>query len=128
MLGLIKRSSNFIMHSRRKRTLYLSMFRSQFEHCSVIWCPVTATKPYDFEVVQKNAIKWILNEEFISYSNYETYLKKCMDVNILPISKHFDLTDFFIKTKLLRIYIAIIITKIKRPLKPCKFLKGCSTW
>ena len=35
---------------------------------------------------------------------------------------------FLLKTKLSRIYIAIIITKIKRPLKPCKFLKGCSTW
>ena len=32
-----------------------------------------------------------------------------------------------LKTKLSKIYIAIIITKIKRPLKPCKFLKGCST-
>ena len=35
---------------------------------------------------------------------------------------------FLLKTKLSRIYIAIIITKIKLPLKPCKFLKGCITW
>ena len=105
MLGLIKRTSHFIMHSRRKRTLYLSMVRSQFEHCSVIWCPVTASKLYDFEVIQKNAIKWILNKEFISYSNYETYLKKCMDVNILPISKHFDLTDFCFFHKIVNCYV-----------------------
>ena len=57
MLGLIKHTSHFIIPSRRKRTLYLSMVRSQFEHCSVIWCPVTASKLYDFVVVQKNAIK-----------------------------------------------------------------------
>ena len=57
------------------------MVRSQFEHCSI------------FGVIQKNAIKWILNEEFSSYSNYEIYLRKCMEVNILPISKHFDLRD-----------------------------------
>ena len=62
------------------------MVRSQFEHCSIIWCPVTASKLNDFEVVQKNAIKWILNEEFGSYYNYEIYLRKCMEVNILAIS------------------------------------------
>ena len=45
------------------------------------------------KLFKKNAIKWILNEEFSSYSNYEIYLRKCMGVNILPISKHFDLRD-----------------------------------
>ena len=93
MLGLTKRTCHFLINSKRKRTLYLIMVRSQFEHCSAIWRPVSATELNKFEVIQKNAIKWILNEEFISYSNNETYLKKCMDVNILPISKHFDLRD-----------------------------------
>ena len=66
MLGLIKRTCHFLTHSKRKRTLYLSMVRSQFERCSIIWCQVTASKLNDFEVIQKNAIKWILNEEFTS--------------------------------------------------------------
>ena len=90
MLGLTKRTCNFLVNSTCKRTLYLSMVRSHFEHCSIIRRPVTATQLNNFKVIQKNAIKWILNEEFLSYFNYETYLKKCMDVNILPISKHFD--------------------------------------
>ena len=93
MLKLIKRTCHFLRHSKRKRTLYLIMVRSQFEHYSIIWCPVTASGLDKFEAVQKNAIKWILNEEFTSYSDYDTYLQKCMEVNILPISKHFDLTD-----------------------------------
>ena len=93
MLGLIKRTCHFLVHSKRKRTLYLTMVRSQFEYCSIIWCPVTASGLVKFEAVQKNAIKWILNEEFTSYSDYDTYLQKCKEVNILPISKHFDLTD-----------------------------------
>ena len=93
MLGLIKRTCHFLVNSKRKRTLYLSIVRSQFEHCSIIWCPVTASKLNDFEIIQKNAIKRILNEEFSSYSNYEIYLRKCMEANILPISKHFDLRD-----------------------------------
>ena len=69
------------------------MVRSQFEHCLIIWCPVTASGLAKFEAVQEITIKWILNEEFTSYSDNDTYFQKCMEVNILPISKHFDLTD-----------------------------------
>ena len=107
MLGLTKRTCHFLVNSRRKRTLYLSMVRSHFEHCSIIWRPLTATQLNNFEVIQKNAIKWILNEEFLSYSNYETYLKKCMDVNILPISKHFDLGDLCFFHKIVHDYVPI---------------------
>ena len=85
------------------------MVRSQLEHCSPIWRPVTSTQISRFESVQKSAIKWILNEEFISYSDSETYIKKCKEINILPISKKFDLNDLvffhkiingFVETKL----------------------------
>ena len=38
-LGLTKRSCFFVHDKRRKRSLYLAMVRSQFEHCSVIWAP-----------------------------------------------------------------------------------------
>ena len=109
MLSLTKRTCHFLINSKRKRTLYLTMVRSQFEHCSAIWRPVSATQLNKFEVIQKNAIKWILNEEFISYSNNETYLKKCMDINILPISKHFDLRDLCLFHKIVNDLIPIKI-------------------
>ena len=107
--GLTKRTCHFLINSKRKRTLYLTMVRSQFEHCSAIWRPVSATELNKFEVIQKNAIKWILNEEFISYSNNETYLKKCMDIHILPISKHFDLRDLCLFHKIVNDLIPIKI-------------------
>ena len=34
-----------------------------------------------------DSLKWILNEEFISYSDNKTYIRKCKEINILPISK-----------------------------------------
>ena len=74
MLGLIKRG-HFVVSNYRKRTLYLTLVRSQFEHFSVIWRPVTPTQISKFEALQKNAIKWILNEEFLSYSDYNVYIK-----------------------------------------------------
>ena len=67
--------------------------RFESEHCSPIWRPVTSTQISRFESVQKSKIKWILNEEFISYLDNETYIKKCKEINILPISKKFDLND-----------------------------------
>ena len=62
------------------------MVRSQFEHCSIIWRPVSDTQLQKFESLQKNGIKWILNESCFSYADKEIYLRKCKDINILPIS------------------------------------------
>ena len=105
MLGLTKRTCHFEVSNHRKRTLYLAMVRSQFEHCSAIWRPVTPTQISRFESVQKNAIKWILNEEFISYSDNETYIKKCKEINILPISKKFNLNDLVFFHKIINGYV-----------------------
>ena len=46
-----------MLSSQRKRTLYLAMVRSQFQHCSVIWRPVTSSQIHKFEAIQKNAVK-----------------------------------------------------------------------
>ena len=35
--GLVKRTCHFVKDIRRRRTLYLTLVRSQFEHCSPIW-------------------------------------------------------------------------------------------
>ena len=107
MLGLMKRTCHFVVSNHRKRTLYLAMVRSQFEHCSPIWRPITPTEISKFECIQKNAIKWILNEEFISYSNCETYIKKCRDINILPINKKFDLNDILLFHKIVNGFVTI---------------------
>ena len=65
LFGITKRSCNFVMDRSRKRCLYLAMVRSQFEHCSIIWRPKLQYQIDKFEKLQKSAIKWILNEDFI---------------------------------------------------------------
>ena len=93
MLGLTKQTCHFLLNSTRKYTLYISLVRSQFKHCSAIWRPDNITQLQKFETIQKNAIKWILNEEFLSYSDEELYIGKCMQVKLLHIDKIFDLRD-----------------------------------
>ena len=83
ILGITKRTCHFITDPNKRRSLYLSLVRSQFEHCSIIWRPVTETEISAFEKLQKKAIRWILNELYQHYDN-ETYLLKCSQIKIVP--------------------------------------------
>ena len=40
MLGFTKRTCHFISDTRKRRSLYLSLVRSNFEHASIIWRPI----------------------------------------------------------------------------------------
>ena len=82
--GLTKRTCHFVRDNRRRRALYLSLIRSQFEHCSPVWRPIHKTMIDKLESLQKKCIKWILSEEFLSYTSYDVYLGKCRQVRILP--------------------------------------------
>ena len=106
-LGLTKRSCFFVNDKRRKRSLYLAMVRSQFEHCSVIWAPKLQREIDSFEKIQKRAVKWILRQEYCSYSDVATYYSKCKEVNILPLSKHFEVNDLTFFHKILNGHIDI---------------------
>jgi hypothetical protein len=99
--GLTKRTCFFVNDFRRKRTLYLSLIRSQFEHCSVIWRPTTQTMLDKFENFQKKCIKWILSEEPMHYDSREIYLLKCREARILPLEKRFDLNDLILFFKVI---------------------------
>ena len=94
--GLTKRTCSFVNDTRRKRTLYLTLVRSQFEHCSPIWRPTGKINTQKFESFQKMCIKWILSEEHLSYYSYDEYIRKCRQVNILPMEHKFDLNDLIL--------------------------------
>ena len=99
-LGLVKRNGHIVSDPKCRRALYLTLVRSQFENCSVIWRPCTKSLSDKLESLQKRAIKWILSEEGHSYSS-EIYLKKCKFLDILPLSRKFDLNDLIFLHKVL---------------------------
>ena len=82
--GLMRRTCHFIKNRRQRRSLYLAMVRSQFEHCSSLWFSCSATMVEKLESLQKRCMKWILNEEFHSYSP-EIYYTRCRELDILPL-------------------------------------------
>ena len=98
MLGMTKRTCHFVFDRGKKRMLYLTLVRSNFEHCSTIWRPVNIVDLSKFEALQKRAIRWINSEEAYRYSD-EIYAIRCREANILPLQLHFELNDlvFFYK-------------------------------
>lgn len=91
-LGLLRRTCNFVKNTRQRRSLYIAMVRSQFEHCSSLWSSCSSTVLDKFESLQKRGIKWILDEEFLSYHS-DTYYAKCKLLDILPLKSRFVLKD-----------------------------------
>ena len=85
MFGMAKRTCYFVYDRGRKRSLYLALVRSYFEHCSCVWRPS----------LQRRAMKWINDEEGCSYLD-ELYEFRCKQTDILPLKLHFDLNDILL--------------------------------
>ena len=92
--GLLKRTCHFVHSIEKRRVLYLTMVRSLFEHCPIIWRPSSDTAVNRLESFQMRAIKWILKDFSVSYSfNKLLYFTHCKQLNILPIQLRFDYHD-----------------------------------
>ena len=114
MLGFTKRTCHFILDARKRRSLYLSLVRSNFEHGSIIWRPVTETEISDFEKLQKKALKWIFKEENMHY-NDETYIKRCCQANLTPMKIFFDINDLTFFHKIVHENVPILLPEYIKP-------------
>ena len=93
--NLLRRTCHFIKNKQKRKTLYLTLIRSLFEHGSQIWNPNGSTTGCRFENFQKSCIKWILHEQFVPYHEID-YLRKLVDLKILPLEQKFILPDLMI--------------------------------
>ena len=109
-LGLLMRTCHFTMDKRQKRTFYLTIVRSIFEHCSVIWRPKSNNQIAKFDAIQKRAVKWITGHCFEHYSDSE-YLNKQKELNILPIKMKFHQNDLLLLYKIINSLVSIKLTE-----------------
>ena len=100
-LGMVKRTAYFVNDFQKRRTLYISLVRSIFENCSIIWHPTGVTLSNKLESIQKRALKWIFREEAESYSSQQKYFSKCRQANLLPLSKRFEFNDLIFFHKII---------------------------
>ena len=116
-LGLLKRTCHFTSNVRQKRSFYLALVRSIFEHCSVIWSPQYSTHIDKFAAIQKRAVKWIKGEQFASYSD-EVFIEKQKELDILPIHLKFIFNDLVLFYKIVNGYVPISLPSYISALVP----------
>ena len=100
-LGLLMRTCHFTMNKSQKRAFYLSVVRSIFEHCSIIWHPTSSNQISMFEAIQKKAVKWIEGRRHDHYSDTE-FFEKQKQLDILPIKFKFVLNDLILYYKIIK--------------------------
>ena len=98
-LGLLRRVCHFTKNVKQKRLLYLAIVRSQLNHCCVVWRPTSESKINKLESIQRRAVKWILDEQYHHYSDWE-YICRLRDLKLLPIKYLFILNDLIIFHKI----------------------------
>ena len=91
-LGFVRRTCSFVLSPAQRKVLYLSLVRSMFEHCSPIWALQSVAAINAFDHLQKRAVKWILGEPCVSYSD-EEFLQKQWGLGLLPMKSKFVYTD-----------------------------------
>ena len=89
-LGLLMRTCHFVKNQNQKRTLYITLVKSLFEHCGEIWAPNAVVAQNKFEPIQKRAVKWILGELNLKYNENE-YVSKLKLLDLLPLQNYFQL-------------------------------------
>ena len=75
--GMLKRNCHFVKDINKRRALFLTLVRSIFEHCPVVWRPSSSTVISKLESLQKRALKWIRDDVSVSYSIEELYHVHC---------------------------------------------------
>ena len=107
--NLLRRTCHFINNTCKRRTLYLTLVRSLFNHCSQIWRPIGPAVAL-FENFQKRCVKWALRESFVCYSETE-YLEKLKNLKILPLEYYFLKNDLTIFHKIIHNLIPVPLPK-----------------
>ena len=75
-LLLLNKASEFTSDILELRQIYIIFVRSVIEQSAVVWnSSLTQENAYDLERVQKNALKIILKENFITYEDALQKLK-----------------------------------------------------
>ena len=116
-LGLVRRSCHFIINSNQRRALYLSLVRSIFEHCCQVWAPQNLKSLHAFELIQKPAVKWILKEPYVSYTD-EEFLRKQRSLDLLPMKSKFLLSDLTLFYKIIYNKVDIILPNYVSRIEP----------
>ena len=89
LLGLLKRTCPLITDVAVRRTLYLSLVKSQLCYATQVWSPAQVTLKAQVERVQRRATRWILQTRV----GVVSYKDRLIKLDLLPLSYDRELKD-----------------------------------
>ena len=93
MLGLLRRVFSSSVLVPAKRSLYISLVRSQLLYCSSVWHPYLLVDIKYLECVQRRATKFIASNPLLDYRN------RLIHLNLLPLMMEFEIVDIMFLVK-----------------------------
>ena len=106
MLGVLKRTSTHLTNIKTRRTLYLSLVKSQLCYASEVWSPVNNNLSKRVESVQRRATRWILMSR-----GELSYKERLLALNRLPLTFDREIKDLVFLYKGLFGYLNVNISK-----------------
>ena len=76
-----------------KRSLYLSLVRSQLQYCSPLWHPHLLSDIKSLETVQRRATKFIVRDKSMDYKD------RLIRLHLLPLMMEFEISDIIFLVK-----------------------------
>ena len=100
LLGLLRRTCSLLTDRSTRRTLYLSLVKSQLCYATEVWSPSQYNNKLYLEQVQRRATRWILQSKKgdMAYKAYMAY--RLLALNLLPLAFDREIKDltFVFKT------------------------------
>ena len=95
MLGLLRRTCPLLTNCDARRTLHLSLVKSQLCYATEVWSPSQSTYETNLERIQRRATRWIFQVKIVEVS----YKDRLLALNRLPLSYDREIKDstFFFK-------------------------------
>ena len=107
MLGVLKRTSTHLTDIKTRRTLYLSLVKSQLCYATEVWSPVNNIQlSKRVESVQRRATRWILMSR-----GELCYKERLLALNLLPLTFDREIKDLVFLYKGLFGYLNVNISK-----------------
>ena len=95
-LHLIRRTISIQSETSTKKSIYITLVRSQVTYCSQVWRPNLIKDIQKLERIQRRATKFILND----YSS--SYRSRLSELKLLPLMYWFEIQDLMFLVKSLK--------------------------
>ena len=106
MLGLLKRTCPLLTETKIRRSLYLSLVKSQLCYGTEIWSPSDVSLKIKIERIQRRATRWILRSRIGELS----YKERLQTLDMLPLCYVREIQDLVFFYKALHGYVDVDIS------------------